>query len=202
MLVAVGLGCGTPQTAAPPAPPVPTTVTTSVASPARSCNEAAAGLERGTRSVRDPDTSVLGDMRARCVEDAWSAAAIECFAVMKEDDLGRCAGELAAAPRGRLFTTLGGGFDDRTAIAIAQARLGTLKVGITECDRFVTGVARALGCEQMALETRAALGNETADFWSLPTSNLPADASRRMAAVCAKSLTFLQQQVADAGCMP
>ncbi len=200
MLVAVGLGCGTPQSAGPPAPPVPTNI--AAPPPARSCNEAAAGLERGTRSVRDPDVSVLGEMRARCVEDAWSAAAIECFAVMKEDDLGRCAGELASAPRDRLFTTLGGGFDDRTAIAIAQARLGNLKVGITECDRFVTGVARALGCEQMDLETRAALGNETADFWSLPTTNLPADASRRMAAVCAKSLTFLQQQVADAGCMP
>jgi len=141
-------------------------------------------------------------MRGLCLDDRWSAAAIECFAKMTEDDLGRCAGALGRAPRERLFTTLGGNGDDRTSIAIAQARLTDLKVGVVECDSFVTAVARALGCEGMPLDQRAQLGNETADFWSLPTANLPADATRRMASVCGESLTFLRKQVADAGCMP
>ncbi len=179
-----------------PAPPVPVSIEQ------RGCAEAAAGIEQGTRSIRDPGTSIVSPMRGLCLDDKWPTAAIECFAKMTEDDLGRCAGMLAKAPRERLFTTLGGNGDDRTAIAIAQARLTDLKVGVTECDNFVTAVSRALGCEQMPLDQRAQLGNETADFWSLPTTNLPADAAARMAAVCGESLTFLRKQVADAGCMP
>ncbi len=198
MIVVVGVagGCGSSARKPARAPPVP------VANVTRSCSEAAAGIDRGTRSVRPPDVEVLVTVRGHCVDDTWSTEAIECFATMHEDDLGKCAGELAESSRERLFAALGGGYDDRTAIVVAQARLVNLKVGIVECDRFVTTVARALGCEQMPLEQRAQLGNETADFWSLPTKNLPADASRRMSEVCGKSLTFLQQQVTDAGCMP
>jgi hypothetical protein len=124
------------------------------------------------------------------------------IAKLTEDGLGRCAGMLAKLPRERLFEALGGTGDDRTSIAIAQARLTDLKVGVIECDNFVTAVSRALGCESMPLDQRAQLGNETADFWSLPTANLPADAAARMAAVCGESLAFLRKQVADAGCMP
>jgi hypothetical protein len=54
----------------------------------------------------------------------------------------------------------------------------------------------------MPLDRRVQLGAETADFWSLPTQNLPADAQKRMAAVCGQSLAALQQQAAGAGCMP
>jgi hypothetical protein len=179
-----------------PAPPVPVSIEQ------RGCAEAAAGIEQGTRSIRDPGTSIVTPMRGLCLDDKWSAGSIDCFSKMTEDDLGRCAGTLAKAPRERLFSTLGGNGDDRTAIAIAQARLGDLKVGIAECDNFVTAVARALGCEGMPLDKRAELGNETADFWSLPTTNLPVDAQRRMSAVCGKSLDSLRTQVADAGCMP
>jgi len=193
LLVIFVVACSSP--AKKPAPPVPVSIEQ------RSCAEAAAGIENGTRSIRDPGTSVVGDMRTACLGDAWSAAAIECFSKMTEDDLGRCAGELKPAQRDRVFAALGNG-DDRTAIAIAQARLHGLKVGVVECDNFVTAVARALGCEGMPLPQRAELGNETADFWSLPTTNLPEDAARRMADVCGKSLTFLRQRVADAGCMP
>jgi hypothetical protein len=183
-----------------PAPPVPISIQGVIEQ--RGCAEAAAGIEQGTRSIRDPGTSVVSPMRGLCLDDKWSAVAIECFAKMTEDDLGRCAGTLAKAPRERLFTTLGGNGDDRTAIAIAQARLTDLEVGVAECDNFVKAVARALGCEHMPLDQRAQLGNETADFWSLPTTNLPEDAQRRMATVCGESLTFLRKQVADAGCMP
>jgi hypothetical protein len=179
-----------------PAPPVP------VSEIQRGCAEAAAGIEQGTRSIRDPGTSIVSAMRGLCLDDKWSTPSIECFSKMTEDDLGRCAGTLAKDARERLFEQIGGSGDDRTAIAIAQARLTDLKVGVVECDNFVTTVARALGCEGMPLEQRAQLGNETADFWSLPTDKLPASAATRMAAVCDESLTFLRKQVADAGCMP
>ena len=182
--------------AKPAAPPVPVSIEQ------RGCAEAAAGIEQGTRGIRDPGVSVVSTLRGHCLDDAWPAAAIECFAKMTEDDLGRCAGALKPAARDRLFTTLGGSGDDRTAIAIAQARLHDLRVGVDECDNFVSAVSRALGCESMPLDQRAQLGNETADFWSLPTANLPEDAHRRMSAVCGESLTFLRKQVADAGCMP
>lgn len=183
-----------------PAPPVP------VSEIQRGCAEAAAGIEQGTRSIRDPGTSIVSAMRGLCLDDRWAAPSIECFAKMTGhrgvDDLGRCAGTLAKDARDRLFDALGGSGDDRTAIAIAQARLTDLEVGVVECDDFVRTVARALGCESMPLEQRAQLGNETADFWSLPTANLPEDAARRMATVCGESLTFLRKQVTDAGCMP
>jgi hypothetical protein len=194
LLVALA-ACSSPP-AKPTAPPVP------ISDLQRGCAEAAAGVEQGTRSIREPGTSVVSAMRGLCLDDRWSAVAIECFAKLTEDGLGRCAGMLATPARERLFSALGGAGDDRTAIAIAQARLSDLKVGVVECDNFVTAVARALGCEGMPLEQRAQLGNETADFWSLPTANLPASAASRMASVCGESLTFLRNQVADAGCMP
>ena len=198
LVFAVACSSGTPKPAAT-APPVPNDVE---AVSQKGCAEAASGIEQGTRGVREPGVSVLSAMRAQCVEEVWPAVAIECFAAMQEGDLGRCAGELAPKSRDRLFATLGGGFDDRTAIAIAQARLHQLKVGVLECDNFVLAVQRALGCEGMPIGQRAQLGSETVDFWSLPTTNLPEDAARRMADVCGKSLTYLRQQVADAGCMP
>ena len=145
---------------------------------------------------------MLGAMRARCMNDGWSAAAIECFARGTEADLGRCAALLPARARDRMFELVGGGARDRIAVAVALAKLSTLKVGIPECDRFVQIVAYVLVCDRMAIEVRAQLGAETADFWSLPTSGLPADAQLRMADVCGRSTVFLEQQAADAGCAP
>ena len=90
------LGCGgNPPAKQPTASPVPTAISTEQ----RGCAEAAAGLERSTRSIREPDHSIVSTMRARCLEDVWPPAAIACFASMTEDDLGRCAGELATASR-------------------------------------------------------------------------------------------------------
>jgi hypothetical protein len=179
-----------------PAPPVPTE------GAARSCNDAAAGIEKGTRGIREPEVSVLGPMRAACTESHWSAAAIECFTKMTEDDLGKCAGLLDAKQRDKLFGALGGSYNDRTAIAIAVARLANVKVGIQACDKFVTAVAGALTCEGMPLATRVQLGNETADFWSLPTTRLSADAINRMTTVCNESLATLEHQSQAAGCKP
>lgn len=164
--------------------------------------EAAAGLERNTRDVRAPESSVLAPMRARCIEDGWSAAAIECFATMQEGGLGPCAAKLGKDDRERMFGALGGNGNDATAIAVARAKLATLKVGVPECERFVTTVANVINCEGLALDVRVQLGNETADFWSLPTSGLAPDAAARMAAVCSQSLAALQQRAAEAGCMP
>ncbi|MGE5181178.1 MAG: hypothetical protein ACM31C_03910 [Acidobacteriota bacterium] len=166
-----------------------------------SCREAAAGLEQGTRSVRAPESSVVIEMHARCTEDVWPVAAIECFARMHEGELGRCARALPDGARDRMFAVLGGGAPDRAAIAIARARLESMQVGVGECDRFVAAVHSVLTCEQMPIEARVQLGNETADIWDLPTEGLPEDAQRRMADACGASLAQLQQQAQDAGCM-
>lgn len=188
--------CGGAAAKSPPAsaPRVPANATSS-------CGEAAAGLEQATRSVRAPESSVVIAMHAHCTEDAWPAAAIECFAKMHEGELGHCARELPDASRDRMFAVLGGGSPDRMAIAIARARLEALQVGVGECDRFVAAVSAVLTCEQMPIEARVQLGNETAEFWDLPTQGLPEEAQRRMAEACGQSLHELQQQAQDAGCM-
>lgn len=178
----------------PTSEPVPAKVAT--------CTDAAAGIERGTRDLRDPEIgSVLAVMQRQCLEQAWSPEAIACFAKLGPEDLARCALLLEPIPRDRLFGQLGVGADEAT-LQIARARLASLQVGIPECDRFIGAVQTVLACEQMAVETRAQLGAETADFWSLPTAKLSADAQARMANVCGQSLAALQQQAADAGCKP
>lgn len=204
-----GAGCGgaaAPQPQTPPKAPAtssPAPVPTAEAGDmAGACREAAVGLERGTRGLRPPERSVLEPMRRLCVDDGWPAATIECFVQMGEGDFGRCAAALPKAPRQRLFERIGGGAGDRVAVASALVQLSTLQVGIAECDQFVEAVAHVLVCDAMAIEVRAQLGTETADFWSLPTSGLPADAQLRMADVCGKSTAALTQQAADAGCAP
>jgi hypothetical protein len=182
---------------AAPAPAVPVEET-----PVRTCTQAAVGIERNTHDVRAPESSVMLAMKTRCTEDGWSPAVIDCFATMTEGQFPTCARQLAKPARDRLFTTLGASGDDRAAIAIARARLADLKVGVPECERFVTTVANVLGCEGLALDVRVQLGNETAEFWSLPTSGLSADAQQRMATVCSQSLAALQQRASEAGCMP
>jgi hypothetical protein len=202
VLLAVGCGgagasgSGTTTTAVAPVPPEPIDERT------RACKDAAVGLERGTRGLRAPEASVLGPMHRLCTDDGWPAASVECFAGMHEGEFGRCAAGLPAKARQRLFERIGGGAADRVAVASALARLSGLQVGIPECDRFVEAVAHVLVCDAMAIEVRAQLGAETADFWSLPTSGLPADAQLRMADVCDRSTAALAQQAADAGCAP
>jgi hypothetical protein len=200
VVVVVGLaGCwGSPQPPKP-APPVPTAAT-------RSCLDAAVGLDRGTRSIRTPDAELIGPMRIRCTEDLWPAKAIDCFAQMgggdEHDELGHCAGMLDAPKREKLFAALGGGsgFTDSTALALVKARLTNLQVGIPECDNFVIAVGRVLACSEYPLAARIQLGNETVDFWSLPTTKLPADAIKRMATVCDQSRGELEQRAVGAGC--
>jgi hypothetical protein len=200
IVVLLVAGCGSAAPPAPrpvaPAPPVP------IEDSMRACQDAAAGLERGTRGLRAPEVSVLGSMRTLCVDDAWPAATIECFAQMREGDFGRCAAALPKTPRQRLFDRVGGGASDRIAVASALVKLSMMQVGIPECDQFVERVAHVLVCDAMAIEVRAQLGTETADFWSLPTSGLPADAQLRMADVCGRSTAALDQQAVDAGCAP
>jgi len=166
------------------------------------CAEAAAGLERSTRGLRRPETSVLERMQGLCNEDTWPTPAIDCFGALRadaqsNDGLGDCLRQLAQPARDHVFAQL-----DGSAVAIVDARLASLTVGIAECDRFVTAVRTMLGCEAMPLGSRVQLAAETADFWSLPTQNLKPDAQKRMAAVCGKSLADLQQRVAGTGCTP
>jgi hypothetical protein len=44
------------------------------------------------------------------------------------------------------------------------------------------------------------LGQETADFWALPTSRLAVEDMNRMSVVCGESLASLTQQATNAGC--
>src|SRR5438445_9203352 len=113
---------------------------------------------------------------------------------MHEGDLGACAKLMSEAARTQLFGVLGGFGDAHMSIAIAHARLEGLQVGVRECDQFVTAVASVLACEQVPIETRVQLGQETADFWSLPTKRLAAEDVARMSTVCTQSLTSLLQQ--------
>jgi hypothetical protein len=168
---------------------------------ARGCGEAAAGLERATRGIRPPEESILQPMRSLCVEDAWPATAIDCFATMHPDDLGKCVGQVEPKHRDALFAVIAGNDRDQAALAIVVARLANVKVGIAECDRFVEAVSTAMSCEQLSLDQRHDLGNETVDFWSLPTHGLPPDAVERMGKACGESLDALHQQVAAVGCM-
>ena len=169
---------------------------------ARGCSEAAAGLERATRGLRPPEESILGPMRTLCVEDSWAAVAIDCFATMTADDLGKCAGLVDDKHREALFARIAGLDHDKAALAIIVARLANVKVGIAECDGFVSAVSRAMSCEGLSLDDRHGLGTETVDFWSLNTSHLPPDAVAKMVRACGASLASLQQQVTAAGCMP
>lgn len=207
VLALLAAGCGGAAPAAGPAP-VPRAAELGAAPPVpndpamHACREAAAGLQRGTRSLRPSKGSMLEAARALCIQDAWSTAIIECFAQMHEGDFGRCAGALQKPARQRLLDRVGGGATDGVSVASALVKLAGLQVGIPECDRFVSAVARVLVCESMALEVRAQLGTATADFWSLPTSGLPADAQLRMADVCGRSTVALEQQATGAGCTP
>jgi hypothetical protein len=178
----------------------------------RGCSEAAVGFEMGTRGIRAPESSVLMAIRERCLIDAWPAAAIECFATMSEGELGRCAGSLPMKARDRMFAALGSGghgadgdgdaISGELSLAISAAKIEGLRVGVAECEAFLTAVRRALVCRAMAMETRVALGAETADFWSLPSAGLPPEAQQKMALVCRKSLVALEEEIVSVGCMP
>lgn len=188
--------CGSPA-----ARPAPVTPEAPLEAPkvAHSCSDAAVGLERATKGVRAPDTTVFDAMRGRCTDDAWPIAAIECFANMKEGDVGRCARELHDVVRDRMFAVLSGG-NDRGSLALARARLDAMTLPVAACDQFVKSVSAVLACERMPIETRIELGNDTADFWDLP-AQLPADAEQRISTACGQSLSALQQHAAVAGCM-
>ena len=198
LAVVIAVACGEAPPPPPPAPAAPTSF--AVANTARACREAAVGLERATRAVRSPESSIVRAMNERCIDDAWPEAAAACFAKMTgEDELARCAGLLADRPRRELLDVIGGG-GGRAAVAVARLRLQGLQVGVGECDRFVAAVASVLACEQMPLDARVDLGNSMADFWDLPTSGLPADAQERMATVCSSSLAQLQAEATSVGC--
>ena len=138
-------------------------------------------------------------LQERCVADAWSREAVDCFATLREREVGPCAQLLEEDAAAQLVRVVGGA--NRTEVTDVQYKLSQLKVGVAECDRFVAAVSTILSCEQMPLADRLSLGNETADFWSLPTTGLSVDVERRMTQACGESLQALQRQASDVGCM-
>lgn len=168
----------------------------------RPCSDAAHGLEGATRGIRDPDQPVFEVLRDRCEGDRWPTEVVDCFAKMKEGELGRCSQNLSERSRESLFGILAGSEPSRAGIVVTRARLEQLHVGVPECDRFVIAVSNVLACEAMPIETRINLGNETAQFWSLPTDRLHAEDVRRIADACSQSLFSLEQQAAGVGCPP
>jgi hypothetical protein len=170
-----------------------------VATGVHSCSDAALGLENATRGVRAPEHAVFDTLRLRCLEDKWPVAAVDCFATMAEGDLGKCSRAMPDDQRETIFAALSG--RERASIYVTRARLEQLDVGVPECDRFVAAVTTMLTCEQMAIEDRLQLGNETAELWSLPTSRLSREDKLRISDVCGQSLQSLQQHALGAGCM-
>jgi hypothetical protein len=166
------------------------------------CAHAARGLSGATRGVREPGTEadVFDALTTRCDRDAWPVTAVDCFAEMREGDLGRCARELDEPRREAVFAVLAGNEPSEAGIAVARARLEQLSVGIEACDRFVGAVTAVLACDAMALEIRLSIGNETAQFWSLPTDRLAADDVARMSQVCVTSHETLTREAGTVGC--
>jgi hypothetical protein len=183
-----------------PAPPPADHGQAPITNVARGCSDAAHGLEGATKSVRDPDQHVFEALKKRCTDDSWPSTAIDCFATMREGELGKCSRDLAERSREGMFAVIAGSEPSRAGLTVARARLEQLAVGVPACDEFVTAVSAVLACEAMPLETRVNLGNETAQFWSLPTARLQADDLKRISDVCGQSLLTLQQQSAGVGC--
>jgi hypothetical protein len=188
MVAACG-GASSPPPTTKPSTPLP------IALRAKTCTEAAVGLEHGTMDVRSPDTSILQDARLQCSNQTWSADARACFTDMQEGDLGHCATKLNDRSRDALFALFAelGDNDDRAQIAIAEARLDALTVNIAECDRFFGEVRTVIACEALPANKRAELGRNLSGVWSLPTENLPAAAQHRMAQMCSAQLAELEQ---------
>jgi hypothetical protein len=198
LLFLVAAACSSQQQSSRPVEPTTHPGTISNAPP-RTCKEAALGLESATRGVRDPGNAVAGPLTLRCHEDSWPIAALECFATMREGDLGKCGRLISERSRAKLFAVLGGYGDAHMSIAIAHARLEQLNVGVKECDDFVGKVASVLACERFPIDARVELGQATVDVWALP-KDLAAEDAQRMSAVCGASLASLTQQATDAGC--
>jgi hypothetical protein len=193
VLVACG-GSPAPQ----PATPVNQAPIANAGGP--SCSDAAHGLEGATKGVREPESEVFHQLVKRCTSDNWPAEVVECFAHMKEGELGTCSRGLSERSREAIFGVIAGNEPSVAGLAVARARLEQLQVGVPECDRFVAAVTTVLSCEPMPIEMRVELGNETAQFWSLPTSRLGADDVKRISDVCGQSLLELQQRAAGVGC--
>jgi hypothetical protein len=188
------------SSAAKPQPARPGNAAEPIANNTHSCSDAALGIENATKGVREPDRAVFETLRQRCLEDRWPAAAVDCFATMAEGELGTCAHDLPDQTRESIFAVLAG-HEPGGSIVVTRARLQQLQVGVPECDRFVSAVTTALSCERMSIDTRLQLGNETADFWSLPTDRLSREDKLRISEACGQSLASLQQHALGVGCM-
>lgn len=168
----------------------------------RTCAEAARGLEGATKGVRAPESEVFDALQARCREDVWPVTAIECFATMREGELGRCAGELPKASRDALFAELTRGEDDRAGIAVARARLEQVTTSVESCKRLADTAIATLACEAVSVDERAHLGQQVADLVSVPTHRLSPDEVRQLSETCEGFTSSLHKELARLACPP
>jgi hypothetical protein len=174
-----------------PQPPPSSAPATSIARPAHSCSDAAHGLGGATRGVRDPESPIIDELAARCASDGWPADARDCFAVMREGELERCAGKLSPDLSTALLALLG----EQTSLEQARAQLASITVGIVPCDAYLAAVRKALDCNRLAVDVRAQLGAEEANFWSIPMGRLDAAGKQQIAERCVRGLEQLRAAV-------
>jgi hypothetical protein len=197
-LLCVAVACSSSAKPVEPPPKAPPIAKLAEVTTTGSCVEAATGLERGTKGLREPETTVLDLAKQQCEQQVWSEQARRCFTTMREGELEACVKLLEDKQRAALMDTLGA--TPRVRIALALARLDGMQVGVPECDKFIVAVSAALNCEHLPLDQRAELAAETVDFWSLPVQGLPEDAALRMATACGESRASLEAHATAAGC--
>ena len=112
--------------------------------------------------MRRPTRPSFRATREHCADDAWSAAAIECFARMRPGDLAAARPDAGGQRAKRCADALGTARRRQAERAVAEARARVAQVNIEECDRFLGAVRSVIACEAMPIAERAELGREVA----------------------------------------
>jgi hypothetical protein len=202
------VGCGPSASAPPPEKPAPAVpIATPIVEMPKTCTDAAFGIDRVTKDLRPPEQEIVPPMRTRCQQEAWSQAAIDCFAKLASDtpaddsELAICVGRLPIEQRAPLLVEIRGTQPDQTAeLADVATKLATLTVGIASCDKFVAAVARMMECTTLGADARIQLGNETIEAWNLPMHKVSLQDKAKLAGACNQSLESLKRHATDLAC--
>jgi hypothetical protein len=206
-IVALGVATACGSSSPPPSQPAPPVPTNQPVVEARTptCADAAFGIEAASKDMRPAEQEIVPVVRTKCLAEAWSVAAIACFAKLRaSDDMLTCTDHLTPDARTSLLAEIGGTSGDATTqtaeLAEVKQKLATVTVGIASCDQFVQEVVRVMDCEGISLPQRILLGTETAEAWSISTARLTISDKARMGTVCGKSLDKLQKHATNQSC--